>query len=98
MAVSKGAFPSQSRNNLRVARTQEVCVMRLPLHRVTRQGMISVLQRQHVLEDIDEGLFAEQSLAHVAFEGVGHWIMREAEQDFYQRLGDWLSHLEQERQ
>jgi hypothetical protein len=24
--------------------------------------------------------------------------MREAEQDFYQRLGDWLSHLEQERQ
>lgn len=41
---------------------------------------------------------AEQSLAHVAFEGVGHWIMREAQQDFYQRLGDWLSHLEQERQ
>src|SRR5271157_1640580 len=46
----------------RVAHTQEVCVIGLPLHRVTRQGMISVLRRQHVLEDIDEGLFAGQSL------------------------------------
>jgi hypothetical protein len=48
--------------HLRVAHTQEVCLMRLPLHRVTRQGMISVLQRQYVLEDSDEGLFAGQSL------------------------------------
>ncbi len=46
----------------RVADPQEMAVVRLPFDRVSRQMVVSVLQRQHILEDIDERAFAGQSL------------------------------------
>jgi hypothetical protein len=46
----------------RVAHAQEVAIFRLSLHGIPRQGMFPVLQRQHILEDVDERLVAHQSL------------------------------------
>ena len=48
-----------------VADPQEVVIIRLPFHRVARQGVVSVFQRQHILEKVDERAFARQPLLAV---------------------------------
>src|SRR5260370_2206257 len=45
----------------RVANTQEMFVVRLPLDRIFRQGLLSVLQSKRVLKEVDQRLFACQT-------------------------------------
>ena len=45
----------------RVANTQEMFVVRLPLDRIFRQGLLSVLQSKRVLKDVEQRLFACQT-------------------------------------
>lgn len=59
-----------------VAHAQEVGVVRLPFNRVARQGMFPVLERQHILEDVDERAFARQSLLAIQQEIAESGIAR----------------------
>ncbi len=45
----------------RIAHSGDVPLIRLPLHRVARELFLLILQREHILEDVDQGDLSGQS-------------------------------------
>lgn len=44
-------------------------------------------------DEASRKLLEERGLAREGFEGAGHWVMGDAQDDFYRRLGDWIPRL-----
>lgn len=61
---------------------------RLAIPRVCYYGTID-------FTEASQQLLAQQSLPSVTFEGVGHWLITEAAEDFYRHLADWLTYVEE---